>query len=127
MRPPEYASDEARQQGIDLCWLDDPAQRSLVTKTCCVTKSSSGKLCCCCHHDDHAAMDGGKTASHLIVWKALACGGQSANWLAAVPTLVAVRLDIADRLPLISWLRPHSSLCADGIADEPAVPPPERA
>jgi hypothetical protein len=44
-----------------------------------------------------------------------------------VPTRTAVRHELADRLPLIAWLGPPISSCAGGIADEPVVPPPERA
>jgi hypothetical protein len=126
VRPPDYAIDEARRQGIHLCWLDEPA--SAAAKTCCATSSTPGKRCCCCrHHDDHAPAQAHQTASRVVVLRALACGGQSMNWLAAVPTLISARLDVADRLPLISWLGPQLSLIADGIADEPVVPPPERA
>jgi hypothetical protein len=141
VRPPEYAIDEARRQGIDLCWLDDPANSSIACKTCCLATAGHGKPCCCCHHDDtmndtataphccserhqHATSD---AANRIVVWKALACGGQSMNWLAAVPTLIAVRFDFTDRLPLVTWLGPRISACADWIADEPVVPPPERA
>jgi hypothetical protein len=126
VRPPEYAIDEARHQGIDLCWLDDPSYSSTTAKICCASKTGSGKPCCCCHHDDHGK-DASKVARSIVVWRAMACGGQSMNWLAAVPTLISVRLEAADRLLLISWLGPHTSACADGIADEPIVPPPERA
>jgi hypothetical protein len=49
------------------------------------------------------------------------------NWLAAVPTLIALRHELADRLPLIAWLGPPISSCAGGIAGEPVVPPPELA
>lgn len=49
------------------------------------------------------------------------------NWLAAVPTLIVVRHELADQLPFVSWLGTHTSACADGIAEEPVVPPPERA
>jgi hypothetical protein len=126
VRPPEYAIDEARQQLIDLCWLDDLAHPP-ATKTCFAAKANDGKSCCCCHHNDHATKVGVKTASHIVVWRALACGGQSMNWLSAVPTLIAVRHELFNRRPLVVWLEPHTSVCAEGIADEPVVPPPERA
>jgi hypothetical protein len=127
VRPPEYAIEEARRQKIDLCWLDDLSHLSAAAKTCCAARSEHGKACCCCHHDDHLATDSSKVVGSIVVWRAMACGGQSMNWLAAVPTLIAVRLDIADRMPLISWLGAHSSICSGCIADEPVVPPPERA
>jgi hypothetical protein len=125
VRPPEYAIDEARRQKIDLCWLDEPAGSQMV-KSCCVAKAGNGKPCCCCHRDDAAQKNSDKAASRVIVWKALACGGQSLNWLAAVPTLIAVSHELSDRLPLVAWLGPNISVWADGIADEPVVPPPER-
>lgn len=125
VRPPEYAIDEARRQRIDLCWLDEPAGSQTAMK-CCAAQGGQNKPCCCCHHDDAAAKDSDRAASRVVVWKALACGGQSLNWLTAVPTLIAVRHEPADRLPLVAWLGPPISACADGIADEPVVPPPER-
>jgi hypothetical protein len=126
MRPPEYAIDEARRQKIDLCWLDNHAE-SPGEKTCCAAKVGHGKLCCCRHSDEHVAKDNSETASHIVVWRALACRGQSMNWFAAVPTLIAVRHELADRLPLTSWLGPPISVRADGVAGVPVVPPPERA
>src|SRR5262249_8887111 len=48
VRPPEYAVDEARRQGIDLCWLGVP-QNSAISKTCSIANSVTGKRCCCCH------------------------------------------------------------------------------
>ncbi|HEY4234061.1 MAG TPA: hypothetical protein VGM76_11580 [Lacipirellulaceae bacterium] len=125
VRPPAYAIDEARREKIDLCWLDDPAD-STAAKTCSAAHPGQGKPCCCCRHHDDASTSGDRTAARVVVWRALACGGQSMNWLSAVPTLIAVRLDIADQLPLVSWLMPHVASFADGIADEPVVPPPER-
>jgi hypothetical protein len=126
VRPPEYAIEDARREKIDLCWLDDPAE-SRAAKTGCLAKAGCNKPCCCCHHDDPPATGSDRTAGSIVVWRAMACGGQSMNWLAAVPSLIAVRQELADRLQLISWLGPPTSTCADGIADEPVVPPPERA
>jgi hypothetical protein len=123
--PPEYAIDEARHQGIDLCWLDEP-QSLTASKTCSIAGSTSGKRCCCCHRNDHPSTGDAKTSAKIIVWKALACGGQSMNWLAAVPSLIAVRHELADQIPFVSWLGRHNSVCTDGIVDAPVVPPPER-
>jgi hypothetical protein len=125
VRPPQYAIDEARLEKIDLCWLDEPA--GTTAKTCCANSSTPGKRCCCCHHDEHAPAQASQTASRVVVLRALACGGQSMNWLAATPTLISARLDIVDRLSLTAWLSPPISSSADGLADEPVVPPPERA
>jgi hypothetical protein len=105
VRPPEYAIDEARRQKIDLCWLDEPAESQAV-KTCCAAKAGHNKPCCCCHHDDLSTTDSSdKAARRVVVWKALARGGQSLNWLAAVPTLIAVWHELSDRLALncVAW------------------------
>ena len=126
VRPPEFAIDEARRQRIDLCWLDDLALPA-AAKTCCVAKAEHRKPCCCCHKNDHPSNNNDKTSTHIIVWKALACGGLSMNWLAAAPTLIAPPVDLADRLPLVSWLGPPTSSLAEGLANQPAVPPPQRA
>lgn len=144
VRPPEFALAEARAIGLDTAvWDGAPkvvnvsvaaaaakprccAKKAAVpTPSCCSSKSASGRTCCTSKgmpssHSDDEDRD-------VVGWRALACHGQSLNWLAAVPTLITVELEIADQLPLFAWLGPPDSASAAGIADAPTPPPPERA
>jgi hypothetical protein len=134
VRPPEFAIAEARRARLDLAWLDEPAagQAKASKASCCVKSAlvASSACCqtrhCCCskHHDQPA--DGHKT-SRVVGWKALNCQGHSANWIAAVPTLVSADCGLLNELPLIDWLGPTISDSAGRIAAEPLLPPPERA
>jgi hypothetical protein len=126
VRPPEYAIDEARHEGIDLCWLDETSHSAAVT-ICCAAKTANGKPCCCSRHAGHNSRSDDTATSHVVVWRALACGGQSMNWLTAAPVLSVAPRRLVDRMPLVAWLGPPISACADGTAEEPVVPPPERA
>jgi hypothetical protein len=62
----------------------------------------------------------------VVMWRALACHGQSMNWLAAVPTLIVDRPQVSYALPIIAWLGPAHSETADSGSLSPEVPPPER-
>jgi hypothetical protein len=49
------------------------------------------------------------------------------HWLAAVPTLINVRVDFTFDAPPSTWLSRALSDRAFGVSDLPVVPPPERA
>lgn len=147
VRPPEYAIIAAQTAGIDLAWLgiktstiaqaniriccqktgDASAVKNL--PPCCqkrlATTSAVAKSCCSSHnHDEH---DATQQADHFVAWRALACHGQSLNWLAATPTLVVDRPSLSHHLPLVAWLGPAASETATCVAQRPDLPPPERA
>jgi len=142
VRPPEFAIAGAKRAGADLNWLADNSKNVAVNtknKSCCIVKSAtrsccvkctagvpatSERACCASRHDKVASR---KVASHVVGLRALQCGGQSLNWLAAVPTLIMLRPQLSHELPLVARLRPAASDVAEGLTDDPAVPPPERA
>ncbi len=143
VRPPEYAIAAARAAGIDLCWLGITTHRkSEATTPSCCQRVADGSLppccqkratatCCheeraCCQHTYNRQQTSPRT-DHVIVWRTLACQGQSLNWLAAVPTLFKARPAFSHHLPLIAWLGPAASEAADHTIARPDVPPPERA
>jgi hypothetical protein len=66
-------------------------------------------------------------ANRIVAWRALACNGQSMNWLAAVPTLIVARPEMSHEQPLVAWLGPAISETANYLSEDPGVPPPERA
>jgi hypothetical protein len=139
VRPPEFALVEARNAGFDTSrWDGSPklVTASVAAKSCCSTKKTAAVDPSCCSQKGVAAhtccSSKGDSESNdddhsIIGWRALACHGQSLNWLAAVPTLIAVELELADEFPLVAWLGPHSSDSAAGVSDAPTPPPPERA
>ena len=102
--------------------------------SCCHSKQS-----CCNHsHDESLAAKApspyalpkgecSKQVDHIVAWRALACHGQSLNWLAAVPTLIVARPAFSHDLPLVAWLGPAVSETAESAFSCPDVPPPERA
>ncbi len=134
--PPDFSLVEARNAGLDAAGR--PLQVKLVKvamreNSCCQTK----RTCCdstrsrsCCASNQTARNETKETAAatdFIIAFRALGCHGQSLHWLAAVPTLIAVELDLADQLPCLAWLGPHSSDLEAGVSDVPTPPPPERA
>jgi hypothetical protein len=80
----------------------------------------------CCASRHAAPKEIAESSGGFVAWRALACRGQSLDWLAAVPTLVTVRLELSDQLSFADWLGPTVSSHADGRSDAPTVPPPER-
>jgi hypothetical protein len=131
VRPPEYAIAEARRARIDLAWLVEPmgaGPKSLCcahqlmadSPTCCHAK----KACCGDHHEEQRS---DSKSNRVIGWKALNCQGHSGLWLAAVPTLDDVQVDLTPQLPQITRLGRHTSEIAVGTSDVPTPPPPQRA
>ena len=58
---------------------------------------------------DHHEQPSESKSNRVIGWKALNCQGHSANWLAAVPTLVSADSLQSQELPLVEWLGPAIS------------------
>jgi hypothetical protein len=145
VRPPEFAIADARRTGIDLAWLEDMIAHGTVTHLksvhgmiCAVAEKPAaepgvagsltrpGKLCCCTKRHQNSNSNS-TTTSRVIGWKALNCQGHSANWLAALPTLISANREQSHELPLIEWLGPALSENANRSGDLPAIPPPRRA
>jgi len=135
VRPPEYAIAQAQAAGLDLAWLGSPKPLPAccaAKSTCCQKKSAT---CCaqsaasCCSHSDQLseAKPSSSKPNHFVAWRALACHGQSMNWLAAVPTLIVVHPDVSHTLPVVAWLGPAHSESAETGFSSPEVPPPEIA
>ncbi len=136
--PPAFALAEAAEAGLDS--HGNPlavkmirvaiAEKPAATKSCCQSqhaccKSTAATHSCCKSKPGSDKQD--ELAAFIVAWRALGCHGQSLNWLAAVPTLISVELNLSDQLPLVAWLGPHSSAVDGGIAPVPTPPPPERA
>lgn len=133
VKPPAFALAEANRIGLDAGGRPLVAKAvnvAMSTKRCCrakrdCCKSSAAKhTCCSSHEESKPEID---AANYFVAYRALGCHGQSINWLAAVPTLISVELELTDQLALVDWLGPHSSAVAGGVADVPTPPPPERA
>lgn len=139
VKPPAFALAEAKRAGLDAS--GQPINEKIVrvalatkasakTPTCCQKKAasscckSSSKRSCCSSQKAIAAKS--DESRFVIGFRALACHGQSLNWLAAVPTLITIELNFADEFPLVAWLGPHSSDIASPFAETPTPPPPER-
>lgn len=144
VRPPEYAIAAAQQAGIDLAWLGLPPvakKAELAAKPPCDdhVAASDCPACCqahstCCQREDRACCahepnqpQKPTSADRIVAWRALACHGQSLNWLAATPTHIVPRPALSHDLPLVAWLGPATSEAACRVASSPDVPPPERA
>jgi len=134
VRPPEYAIAAAQRALIDLAWLVEPtdaASKSLFASCCARQLRADAPACChenkdCCG-DHHEQQPSERTSNRVIGWKALNCQGHSANWLAALPTVVSANCGQSDKLPLIEWLGPALSEHVNRASDLPAIPPPQRA
>ncbi len=128
VRPPEFAIAEARRARIDLSWLVRPSKascaRELVASApkCCQTGHG-----CCGRQEDHEHGQNKEESNKVIGWKALNCQGHSSNWVAAVPTLISARVELANKTDLLAWLGPFSSEEAIHVASVPATPPPKSA
>ena len=142
VRPPEFALAEARNRGLDTSNWDSAekvilfAAASTLTPSCCANKTAATTPSCCCKKaaaprtccsSRSKAPTHGDENQGIVAWRALACRGQSLDWLAAVPTLIHIDFQLADQLPLVAWLGPHASATASGSAEVPTPPPPERA
>ena len=131
VRPPESAIAEARRTKLDLAWLDEPTAVGSKAECCARQLMAESMVCChakqaCC--GDHHGQEQHPTQSNsnrVIGWKALTCQGHSANWLAAVPTLVSTSGEQLDQLLLIQRLGPNLSEYAGRGTTLPAIPPPE--
>jgi len=132
VRPPEFANAEARAARIDLAWLVEPkgAGSKALSASCCARQlKTDAPACChaktaCCSHN-HEQQPSDSKSNRVVGWKALNCQGHSANWLAAVPTLVSVSGMQSNDLALVEWLGPALSEYADRASDLPAIPPPK--
>jgi hypothetical protein len=105
---------------------------SVDVKSCCVDKehrvdaaSSSKSIVTRVVADEPQTVEQGLT--YLLGWRALACRGQSLNWLAAVPALIRLHSDLAAPAPCIAWLGRIPSEHAGRASAAPLVPPPELA
>jgi hypothetical protein len=148
VEPPAFAVAEAHRMSVDLGDLAEGRGRerpgsqkaaacctkkvAADTPSCCQKKPqvvASTKPSCCQKHVEQPAVESSsdKADQSVVAWRALACHGHSIHWLAAVPTLVAVRLEWSQQLPCVAWLGPAASEHGEGISDNPTVPPPERA
>ena len=144
VRPPDYAIAQARLAGLELSWLGIPKAVShsglSITsssakatnnslQTCCRIKAATccaqAEHCCYANHDKRPQKL--NSADRIVAWRAMACHGQSLNWLAAVPTLIAARLEISNDLPFVAWLGPAASETAECLPTCPDVPPPQQA
>jgi hypothetical protein len=147
VRPPEYAIAKARDTGLDLAWLEDsPApgcfedSSDIHAKLCVLVEkppaepeaagahvSDQRRCCCCAERHQPAKSNSTSTTNRVVVWRALDCKGQSANWLAAVPTLIIANDVPLQELRLTEWLGPAFSERANNMCSRPAIPPPKTA
>jgi hypothetical protein len=134
VKPPDFVLALAQKAGLDSGGRPLRAKVlnvALATPTCCREQqpccAASDKLPACCAARDRAHDCKPVASSFVVGWRALGCRGQSIHWLAAVPTLISVELNLSDQLPRVTWLGPHSSDVAAGVSDVPTPPPPERA
>jgi hypothetical protein len=125
VRPPDFAVAAAHAASYDLSWLDrgNQADAKLVCESeICCEEVPGPAVHSCCSKKKHTPAE-----RTVIAWQALQCGGQSMNWLAAVPTLVNVGSDLVFDVAPPTWFSPPVSDSAHDTAALPAVPPPERA
>lgn len=129
--PPAFALAEAQRTGIDAAGRPlvsaKTVHATLAAKTCCSKRrtccDSHIKSCCASHHKPKTVTKSG----YIVAWRALACHGQSIQWLAAVPMLVTPELLLPNELPLADRLAPPTSAVAIESCDVPTTPPPQRA
>lgn len=137
VRPPEQAIAEARAAGHDLAWLGIKSLPSCCNSVaekplppCCQNRAASN---CCnsaagrCERSGRSEHSSESGPDHVVVWRALACHGQSPDWLAATPALIPKRPTISHVSPLVAWLGPAKSESAGPHFRSPEVPPPEIA
>lgn len=129
--PPDFALAEAGRAGLDATGQRlvsaKAVHAAVATESCCSKRQtccdSHSKSCCESHHGPKSEAK----SDYVVAWRALACHGQSLQWLAAVPTLISVELDCSHDLAPTAWLLPQASHIASPLADAPNPPPPERA
>jgi len=137
VRPPSFAIAQARAAGIDMSWLETGEEVKLAcySRSCCEGAHAPAPRSCREQHDVaskpvHSCCSPAKNTQRdrtVIAWHALQCGGHSMNWLAAVPTLINVRVDFPFEASSSTWLPTTLSDVASGTPDLPTVPPPELA
>lgn len=142
VQPPAFALEAARQEGLldavvtectevgatqDCCSKRVDAERtSLWTTTLAAlvggeaTDSKQSNVA-----PDSWKSGGEQKAGFVVAWRALACNGQSLNWLAAVPAVVIPSSDLVTYYSLADWLGPLASESAAGISFDLVTPPPE--
>lgn len=123
VRPPDFAIAQARAAGIDVSRFATSKEAKLAchSKSCCDAAPAKVVHSCC------SPAKSTQSDRTVIAWQALKCSGHSMNWLAAVPTLVHVRIDFNFQDTPSTWLSPTVSDHAFGTSDLPELPPPERA
>jgi hypothetical protein len=143
VRPPDFAIAQAKAARLNLSWLAKRGESDSADSVaaCCASRQGCTTRTCCdkqvdtaqhqsarsCSSHRHQNPDATKTAQHVVAWRAMKCHGHSSNWLAAVPTLIVVRIELSHILPRVAWLGPAPSEAADSLSGDPAVPPPKRA
>ena len=131
IEPPAFALAQARAAGLDLTLIATERDSCDDESKCCRSDSlataAGGKDRPCCSDQGVQAASSDDREDHIVAWRALACRGQSMNWLAAVPNMIVARPGLSHETPLIGWLGPASSDVAGGESHDPAVPPPESA
>jgi hypothetical protein len=138
VRPPEYAIAAAQAAGLDLAWLGVKSLPPCCSKRATVACEHAEHSCCKGGHHELLTVkapspcplpkgEGSHQGDHIVAWRALACHGQSLNWLAATPTLVVARPVFSHDLPLAAWLGPAASEAAELLPVIPELPPPEQA
>jgi hypothetical protein len=142
VRPPEFAIAEARRSGVDVAWLLDTTApgfagglRDAQPTVCGANEkppaepgadgllAKTNARCCCSERHVHRSSSSKTTC--VIGWKALNCQGHSANWLAAVPTMVSATRGEFQQPAFVEWLGPALSEHAGRAGDLPATPPPK--
>ncbi len=131
IEPPAFALAQARAAGLDLTLITTAGDSCDDESKCCRSDSlattTGGKDSSCCSDHGVQAASNGEREDQVVAWRALACRGQSTNWLAAVPNMFIVRPGQSHETLLLGWLGPASSDVAGGESRDPAVPPPESA
>jgi hypothetical protein len=131
IKPPAFALAQARAAGLDLTLITTAHESCDDENKCCRSDSLAtaavGKDRSCCSDHDVQAASSDEIEDHIVAWRALACRGQSMNWLAAVPNMIVARPGLSHETPLVGWLGPASSDVAGGESLDPAVPPPQPA
>ena len=152
VRPPEYAIATAKTAGIDLAWLGiksstessrvlpschEESVAHLSQRACCQQHAAiaAGREHSACHDEAPQVCDGcakrdkerAKDTRHVVIWSALACSGQSLNWLATVPSLLDDQPKLAYNLRVTAWLGPTPSESFASVTSVPDTPPPKGA
>jgi hypothetical protein len=130
VQPPDFALAQARAAGLIGRELADAGQPCDDKTACC--SAHQKKLVSFDADLPDASLDEQVNATaektnSIIAWRALACRGQSASWLAAVPALILVGPPSSDLHQLVMPLSPSAPVVAPKRSDAPPVPPPEHA